>query len=252
MENITSTSNEKIKFYAKLNQKKFRDETGLFLLENFKLIQEAINRHEKIETIIIRTDAEKKYQNIINQFDNIILVSQPVFNKISDTVTSQGIIAVIKKPQEKTLNDIQGKTLVLDRIQDAGNVGTLMRSCLGFEFNNVVLIDCASPFSPKVIRSCGGSIFSLNLVETSESELISHIKSNNFAVFSADMQGENLYKIKNIPSNIMVIVGNEGQGVSDNLSKASTHIVSIPMSKKLESLNAGVSGSIIMSYLSTL
>lgn len=249
MEIITSTSNEKIIKYSKLNQKKYRDEYSLFLLENYKLINEAKNRNEDIECIIIREDMKDKYAEIIKTFDNIIIVSSSVFSKISDTITSQGIIAVIKKPLQKSIENINGKTLVLDRIQDAGNMGTLMRSALGFGFKNLVLINSVDPYNPKVIRSCGGSIFLLNIIEIQENALIFHAKNNKIAVFVADMQGKDLYTFDSFPDNLMVIVGNEGQGVSKALEEAATDNIKIPMSENLESLNAGVSGSIIMSFI---
>lgn len=253
MEKITSTSNSKIMLYSKLNQKKYRDEYNMFLLENYKLIVEALERNEKIETIIIREDFEQKYKEIILKENNrVLIVPNNVFAKISDTVTSQGIIAVASKKEPVPLSKIKGKTLVLDRIQDAGNVGTLIRSALGFGFENVILLDSVDIYSPKVVRSSGGGIFSLNFIAIQEKELIFYINNSNFAIFIADMYGENLYKLKNTPNNLMLIVGNEGQGVSNNLKALATHTLSIPMSSNLESLNAGVSGSIIMSYISEI
>ena len=111
--------------------------------------------------------------------------------------------------------------------------------------------ESADPYSPKVIRSSGGSIFNLKIAETTEKEFLFHVKHTGFAVFSADMDGENLYGIKNFPENMFLIVGNEGQGVSSTIMESSTNSISIPMSKHLESLNAGVSGSIIMSYIAS-
>lgn len=253
MEKITSTSNSKVMLYSKLNQKKYRDEYNMFLLENYKLIVEALERNEKIEAIIIREDYEEKYKDIILKENNkVLIVPNNVFAKISDTVTSQGIIAVANKKKLVPLSKIKGKTLVLDRIQDAGNVGTLIRSALGFGFENVILLDSADVYSPKVVRSSGGGVFSLNFIEIQEKELVFYINNSNFAIFIADMNGENLYNLKNTPNNLMLIVGNEGQGVSNNLKALATHTLSIPMSSNLESLNAGVSGSIIMSYISEI
>lgn len=252
MEKITSSNNNRIVMYAKLNQKKYRDEYGLFLLENFKLIVECIKRGDEIVAVLIDETKLDKFPSIVKSFDEkILLMPSNVFSKISDTVTSQGIIAVMKKPEQTSVSSLGGRILVLDRIQDSGNVGTLMRSALGFGFDGVVLIESADTYSPKVIRSSGGSIFNLKMAETTEKEFLFHVKHTGFAVFSADMDGENLYGIKNFPENMFLIVGNEGQGVSNTIMESSTNSISIPMSKHLESLNAGVSGSIIMSYIAS-
>jgi len=250
MEKITSMNNNRIVMYSKLNTKKYRDEYNLFLLENYKLVKEAIQRNEEIEAVIINESNMEKLKNIIELLnEKIIIVPENVFSKISDTVSSQGIIAVIKKPDHMNISSCSGKILVLDRVQDAGNVGTLLRSASGFGFSTVILIESADPYSPKVIRSSGGSIFNLNIIETTEKELIREINKKNYALYTADMNGTNLYSINKFPENMMVVIGNEGQGVSSALEEASTDNIMIPMEQTLESLNAGVSGSIIMSYI---
>lgn len=250
METITSSSNSKIVIYSKLNEKKYRDEYKMFLLENYKLTVEAIKRNEDIVAILIRDDMVEKYQDIIDKKrENVLVCSRNVFSKISDTVTSQGIITVAKIKKQNPIEEVKGKTLVLDRIQDAGNMGTLMRSAVGFGFENVILVNSVDPFNPKVVRSCGGSVFSLNILKNTEKEVILHAKSNNFAVFVADMDGKDLYEVNDFPANSMVIIGNEGQGVSTCFTENSTSKIMIPMTDKLESLNAGVSGAIIMSYI---
>ena len=252
METITSLNNNRIVMYSKLKDKKYRDEYKLFLLENYKLIVEAIKRGENIESIIILDEYKDKFPSVIKvASDKIIIVNKQIFSKLSDTVTSQGIIAIIKIKDQISLSSLSGKTLVLDRLQDAGNVGTLLRSAQGFGFENIVLIDSVDIYNTKVIRSSGGSIFSLNFIKTSEKELLFEIKKNNFAVFVADMNGENLYTIEEFPANLMLVIGNEGQGVSSHIEESATNNIMVPMSKNLESLNAAVSGSIIMSYISS-
>ena len=154
--------------------------------------------------------------------------------------------------ENMNIHSCSGKILVMDRIQDAGNVGTLMRSALGFGFNTVLLIDSADPYSPKVVRSCGGSIFNLQLCNTFEKELLGVIRKRNIPVFTADMNGTNLYDVHEFPEDMILVVGNEGRGVSSSIKEASTDNISIPMTDSLESLNAGVSGSIIMSYINSM
>ena len=252
MEKITSLNNSKIMLYSKLIHKKYRDEYNMFLLENYKLISEAVKRNNDIESIIIREDMLEKYiEDFELNNDKIIVVPENVFTKISDTVTSQGIIGVVKKKAEYPIQLVDGKTLVLDRLQDAGNLGTLLRSAIGFNFKTILLIDCVDIYNPKVVRSCGGSIFSLNIVKCTENEVIELKNNKNFTMLVADMKGKNLYRTNIKNSNLMVIIGNEGKGVSENLKNTATDKISIPMNQELESLNAGVSGSIIMSYFNS-
>ncbi|MBQ9790098.1 MAG: RNA methyltransferase [Clostridia bacterium] len=250
MEKITSSNNNRVVMFSKLNQKKYRDEYGLFLLENYKLIAEVVKRGDEIEQLLIDESKQDKFEKIIQKlYEQTIILPSNIFAKISETVTSQGIIAVMKKRDETSIASLCGRILVLDRIQDAGNVGTLLRSAQGFGFQNVIMIDSADEYSSKVIRSSGGSIFHLNIAHTSEKELLNLIKRSDLAVFTADMNGSSLYETHDFPQNMMLIVGNEGQGVSTALEEASTNNIMIPMEEGLESLNAGVSGSIIMSYI---
>ncbi len=250
MENITSSNNGKIVMFSKLAQKKYRDEYGLFVLENHKLIVEAVKRGDEIEYLVVDEAKQDKFAGLIQKLhERTIIVPSNIFAKISETVTTQGVLAIVQKRKDVSLASLDGRILVLDRIQDAGNVGTLMRSALGFGFQNVVMIDSADEYSSKVIRSSGGSIFSLQIVHASEKEVLNTVRKSNIPVFTADMNGTNLYEFEEFPENMMVVVGNEGQGVSVSLEEASTNNLMIPMEAGLESLNAGVSGSIIMSYI---
>lgn len=239
---ITSTNNEKIKFIKKL----MKDKNYLFL-DSPKLIEEVIKANYIIKYFI--TDRQHKFEKIydyVNKCESeIIEVSESVFKTLSNTVWSQGIIAITTK-SERTLTPPSGNYLVLDEVQDPGNVGTLIRSGLGSGFEDIYLLNCASLSNDKVIRSTMGAIFNARIYELSRGKFLDFFKTfKNKNLLVADMLGDNLYKTK-IKTPCGLVIGNEGNGVSEEIRKISKGIVSIPMKNDLESLNAGVAGSIIM------
>ena len=229
---ITSTQNERIKNIKKL----LKDREYLFL-DNPKLIYEAINSGRNLEYLIVK----ESYSGKTDYGGEVIIVSENVFNIFSQTVNSQGIIGVLKLCK-KTIDIPSGNFLILDEVQDPGNVGTLIRSALGANFKDVYLINCAR-ISDKVVRSSMGAIFKVNVYECSKNEFINICKDKN--MFYADMNGENVYNKKFI-KNIGIVIGNEGNGVSDEIKSICKGSISIPMANGLESLNASVAGSIIM------
>ena len=229
---ISSVKNEKIKFLQNLAKAK-----DILCLDSPKLIKEAQKNGFSIVELL-------KTENISENYtDDDIVVSDNVLKKFSNTITSQGVIAFIKFPP-KQLQRPNGRLLVLDRLQDPGNVGTLIRSAVGSDFLDIYLISCASVTNSKTVRSTMGALFKANLYEVNES-CVETLKSWQSELYIADMDGDDLYQ-KSFEANCGVVVGNEGKGVSDELIDIATQKICIPMKNNLESLNAGVSGSIIM------
>lgn len=229
---ITSSQNEQIKFLKKLAKQK-----NIMCLDNPKLIEEAKLSGWEILYLLKTENISKHYTQ------NDIVVSENILHQFSNTITSQGVIAFIKY-NHNSLKPPNGNFLILDNVQDPGNVGTLIRSAVGANFLDIYLISCASICLDKTIRSTMGALFKCNLYEVDNS-FIDELNKWNKKIYIADMNGENIYSHK-FPDNIGVIIGNEGHGVSPKLEKVATHKISLPMQNKLESLNAGVSGSIIM------
>lgn len=229
---LTSTQNEQIKYLRKLKQEK-----DILCLDNPKLIDEAIKSNWDILFLLKTSNVLKVYTN------NDIIVSDNIIKVFTNTKTTQGVVAFIRF-KKISLKPPDGNFLILDNVQDPGNVGTLIRSAVGANFKDIYLISCASVTLDKTIRSTMGAIFKCNIYEV-DSCFINTLKQWNKKIYVADMNGESIY-YHNFPNNIGVIIGNEGHGVSDDLKKISTNTISIPMQNNLESLNAGVSGSIIM------
>ena len=229
---ITSIQNEKIKYLKKL----LKDKDYLFL-DNPKLIDEAVNSGKSLEYLIVK----ENYSGKTDYGGEILLVSDNVFKLFAQTINSQGVVGIIKFCKKKLELPV-GNFLVLDEVQDPGNVGTLIRSSLGANFNDVYLLNCAR-ISDKVVRSSMGAIFKLNVYECSKDEFISICTNKN--MFYADMNGENIFN-KQFSENVGIVIGNEGNGVSKEIKKICKSSISIPMANGLESLNASVAGSIIM------
>lgn len=241
---ITSKSNEFIKDIIKLKTKKYSKERGLCIVESIKLITELYN-NRLLECIIV---TESKYE-LVKSLDNvrIEIVSDNIFKFITDAVTPDGVLAICRIPLNKDIS--YKKCLILDRIQDPANMGAIIRSARAFGYNTILAIDSVYPYTFKTIRSSMGHIFGVNYIETNTNELKSLKDKYNIKFLTADMNGETIEKVKKISDNFAIIIGNEGRGVSDELSNMSDNIISIPMEMGVESLNASVSAGIIMYYL---
>ncbi len=228
---ITSINNKLIKDIVKLHQKKHRDSTNHFLMEGYHLYEEA-QSYGTIKYVFTTDDSIKG--------ENVVYVTEQVLEKLAQTKSPQGVLVVCEKLKEKKLTD---RVLILNKVQDPGNVGTLLRSALGFGFNTVVLDNTCDLYNDKVLRSAQGNIFRLNIVF---SDTVKFMESHpEYLYYGTAMNGEDINFITG--KKLALILGNEGSGVSkDILSK--TH-KNISIKTSVESLNVGVAGSIIMHHI---
>jgi len=249
MEIISSVNNENVKRAASLGEKKYRRYYGTFLVEGYKTVNEVVCGAMELEKLYVEQGYLTKYSDLIAKCEpNVILLSKPAFAKISDTVSSQGIIAEVK--MRPTLDfRITEPILVLDRISDPGNLGTIIRTAAATGFHDIVLIDCADPYNPKTVRSSSGGIFYTDFYQLSSDELFDECKRTGTKIYITDMAGENIFKMTNIDEKYALVIGNEGGGVSDKLESLSSRTIALPMKSQMESLNAGVSASVIMYML---
>lgn len=228
---ISSRNNQLV-----LDIKKQVKDKSLIILDTPKLICDAISKGVKPKYIFAT-------EKCADMFCGVITTNQSIIDLFSEVKTNAGVIAFID-PIYKELKPPQGNFLVLDRVQDPGNVGTLIRSALGANFKDIYLVDSAK-ISTKVIRSSMGAIFDENLYSLTKDEFLKFAKEHNLNLVMADMDGENVYQ-NNRLKNVGVVLGNEGQGVCDEIASLCKSTIKIPMNKNLESLNVAVSGSIIM------
>ena len=237
----SSTNNDFIKSIKKLNEKKYRDNTNTFLVEGEHLVHEAI-KNNLVKYVIVRDDYNFDY-------DNKIIVTDKVLKYISNLNTPSGIMAVCNKPESSELGS---RIIVLDNIQDPGNLGTIIRSSVAFNFDTIVISnDSVDVYNSKVIRATQGMLFNVNIIVTDIKEFLTSIK-DDYKIIGTDVtNGKSLTEFKNLKK-FAIIVGNEGQGISLDAKKLCSDFVYIPMSQDCESLNVGVAASIIMYELGGL
>ncbi len=253
MQVITSKENETVKTIKKLKDKKYRDETGLYIIEGIKMLEEAIEEKARIRKIIIceeclkAGDLEQKVLYEIAKY-NCIYVNSKVFNSLTDVVAPQGIMAVIEKPNKDIkIKYDQDIILALDGIQDPGNLGTILRTADSVNLKQIIVTkNTADSYNPKVVRSTMGAILRIKIIETDDlAKTLKEAKKNKFKIVATSLDTNN--SIYDIDYNKKVIViGNEANGVSKEIQELADNKVKIPMLGKTESLNASVATGIIL------
>lgn len=236
---ITSTDNAKIKEVVKLlTDKKYRKQTGHYVIEGARLVADAVNSYAPIVSFFVSESQQNNFH-----YDNQIVVSDKVFSKMSDTVNSQGVLAVAAKRDNG--NCIRNNALILDGLQDPGNVGTLLRTAVACEFFDIYAVNTVDLYSPKVLRSAMSAHFCLNLFELdSMDELFEELY--DYEILACDVQGENVFEHEFRKTKVALVLGNEGNGLSEYSRKNVNKFVSLPMNKNIESLNVSVAGGVIM------
>lgn len=231
---ITSVNNELIKETAKLLRGKYRDESGLFLLEGKKCIEEAIQSGLEIEHIFSTEGFE--------EFPQRIEVSEPVMSKISETKSAPKAVAVAKQIQREWSNNYK-KVVLLEGIKDAGNLGTILRAAAAFSMDAIILYgDTVDLYNPKCVRSAVGNLWKIPVFKMNDLS-----KFKDYERVATLPKGENVINLKNYtPSEkVLIMFGSEADGLSENLKRFATKNVTIEMSPNVESLNLSVSASII-------
>ena len=242
---ITSKQNEKIKLIEKLHTKKGRVEHKKLIIEGRKSLADCKSFNVIFNYILytpenadfVRDFSCEKYE-----------VSAELLKEISSQVTPQGVLAVVAQPKLATTRPTTNY-IVLDGIQDAGNLGTILRTALATNFMRVVLIDCVDVFSEKVINSSMTAVFKLELTKCKREEFAKLKNEYGFPLYVADLSGKNALQIAPKCGIIGLVVGNEGNGVSAETKSAADEVITLPMDKNIESLNVAVSAGVLMYIL---
>ena len=236
MEKITSLQNKKVKEWCLLHKKRYRDETHTFLIEGEHLIEEAL-KEGIVETILF-------YDTCPFSFSNIIEVTKEILNKISDNPSGANLIAVCHVLEKEP--KLFQRVLILDGVQDPGNLGTLIRTAVSFSFDAIYCSkETVDLYNEKVIRSTQGAFFHIPVIYKDLKEAIPYLKEKNVKIVATAL--ENAVSMETVESeeNMAFILGNEGQGVSKESIQNSDICMRIDMNG-FESLNVGVAGGIIM------
>lgn len=251
-EQLTSLKNQRVKDWKKLATKRGRNRQGAYLLDGWHLVQEAINGGAEVQEIIGTAKELEAHADIVARFDRVYEVTPAILNHILDTVTPQGIAAVAKLPS-LTLDLPAGQApkgawLFLDRVQDPGNVGTMVRTADAAGFAGVIASPKTADFySPKVLRSMQGSQFHLQLAVGDLGEWLARFQAAGAPVYGTQLNpAAKNFRTVTPGANFALIMGNEGQGMSSELLAETTANLYIPMPGKAESLNVAVSAGILM------
>jgi len=246
---ITSKDNEIIKNIKKLKDKKYRDETNSFIIEGIKIIEEAIEEKAIIKKIVICNEFKENFSQEllykVAKYD-VIYVSQNIFKLLTDVNNPQGILAVVAKNKKDIIDFNQDFYLILDNIQDPGNMGTILRTADSINLNQIIVAKgSADCYNPKVVRSTMGAIFRVNVFECDLPEIINKLKEHKIKILATDLNTDsNIYNTSY--DKTAIVIGNEANGVSKEVLGLSDGRIKIPMMGRTESLNAGVATGIIL------
>lgn len=242
---ITSMDNERVKQYIKLKEKKYRDQTDLFIVEGSHLVLEAYKKN-LIKELILEMD-----EVFPIPVDNIIYLPKEIIKKISSVETPQMVMALCTKQKEQ--EDLGEKILLVDDVQDPGNLGTIIRSAVAFGVTTVVLSpNTVDLYNPKTIRSTQGMFFHINVLRRDLNEVIKTIKEKNIPLYGSLVEHGTSPKTltQKEKKSYALVVGNEGNGVHREISLLCDKNLYIEMTSTVESLNVGVATSILLYELS--
>lgn len=232
---ITSLTNQKVKYYVRLKDKKFRDVENMFLVEGDHLVNEAINKGYAREIISL------------NEFDSnlpVVLVTEEIMKKISSQKSISPICAICRKIPT---NKIGETVIALDDIQDPGNLGTIIRSSVAFDIDTILLGDkSVDLYNEKVIRSSEGMIFKKNVLRCNLHDKLLELKKSGYEIIGTDLKNGTNVKAFNFPKKVVIVMGNEGNGLSDLVNEVCDNHIYIDMNNECESLNVAVASSIIL------
>lgn len=237
MEVITSLDNKKIKNLSKLLLKKYRDEENKFLVEGEHLVEEAFKAGVLLEVV--------QTEDYNGSFDvETTYVTYDVIRKLSNTQNPQRIIGVCKKLDEK---EIGNKIVILEDLQDPGNLGTIIRSSVAFNVDTIVVSsNTVDIYNDKVLRSSEGMLFHINIIKKDIDTFIDELHDKKYVVYGTKVDGGTNLKEVTKHEKIAIVMGNEGAGVKDSTLDKCDEYIYIPMNSDCESLNVGVATSIIL------
>jgi len=241
-------SKSQISFIKSLHQKKIRKEQGLFIVEGLKSIQEFINSDYVVDSVYCTENLMPKLDNLSRNIKSV-QITEPELSRISALSTPQSILAVVQIPKQTDLNikKLEGSFLLaLDGVQDPGNLGTIIRTADWFGLYTILCsMDTADAYNPKVVQASMGSLSRVNIIYTDLGVLFSQI---NIPIYGALLDGKSIYET-DFGQQGIVLLGNEGNGISKDLLDRINYPITIPRYGKAESLNVAISASIFCSEL---
>ncbi len=245
---ITSMQNPKVAFWRSLKTRAARQDAGLYVVEGFKMVGEALHAG-LLETLLIDMDRLQEYQGLADSAScDVYAVSAHILAAVCDTKTPQGVAAIISLPIIPALCELGTRIVALDGVQDPGNVGTILRTADAAGFSGAILsAECADLYSPKCLRATMGSIFRMKAVVTpSLGDALEELIKTGYSLVSGELGGTPFYERSKVNGNLCLVIGSEGNGVSQEVSQLCSHRLTLPMRGGAESLNAAVAAGIMM------
>lgn len=247
---ITSASNPQLKNILQLNKKaKMRKEQGLYVVEGFKMYAEAPK--EQVEKVYVAEHFLQSHPEIMEDFPDCEIIDDRLFASVSDTLTPQGVLCLIRQARYglvQILDRPAPLVLLLEDLQDPGNVGTIFRTAEGAGVDGIILTkNCVDIYNPKTIRSTMGSIFRMPFFYGDNiQEILKALGERGIHTVAAHLDGDTFYDEENYDKGTAFFIGNEGSGLSRELSGSADRLVKIPMCGQVESLNAAMAAGILM------
>lgn len=253
MEKITGKNNDLIKSVKKLlSSSKERKETNCFVLEGSRLVFDALNSFHRIKYFLITESAFEKYrqnaEKMIERADNSFFISNDIADRLGDTKSSQGVFAVCEMQKKDCSFNAGNKIIALDNIQDPGNLGTIIRTAEALGISAVIICGGCDIYNPKVLRASMGSVLRIAAVGCDRlSDYLSLLKEKGFHIYGT-VPDSNAVSITDIDFNggAVCVIGNEANGISDDVKNICSELVTIKMLGRAESLNASAAASIAM------
>jgi TrmH family RNA methyltransferase len=248
---IKSKDNNTLKEIKKLKEKKYRVENKRFIIEGFRFLEEGLKSDFNIDKIFIKESSIDKFkENFSSYVDNhdekLFIVSDNLFKGISGTENSQGVLAVLNMKEETSIVK-EGMYILADKVQDPGNLGTIIRTAHSAGCNGVILSkDTVDLYNEKTLRSTMGSIFNIPIIYDEDLSFTKELINKGYNLVCSSLQTDkNFYEV-NLVDNAIIAVGNEGNGISDEVMNLATCKVKIPMLGNTESLNVAIAASIMI------
>ncbi|WP_077621039.1 TrmH family RNA methyltransferase [Bacillus sinesaloumensis] len=248
MKRIESSKNPQIKQWKKLHTKKEREKTGLFIIEGFHLVEEALKSDVLIQELIISEATDIPTSWSVDDI-SITIVTEKIMQDLSDTDTSQGVAAICEQYSTNTSGKFS-RLLLIDAVQDPGNLGTMIRTADAAGIDAVVIGDgSVDVYNSKVIRSTQGSIFHIPILKGNLHETIMRVQQEGIKVYGTSLKNAIDYKETTVGDSFALIVGNEGNGVNTEFLEKTDQNLYIPIYGKSESLNVAVAAGILLYHL---
>jgi len=254
---ISSEENQKVKFLKKLYKRKTRRQRGIFLLEGYRIIEEALKSEALIDSLYMSPEFYQSQagQELVSEYEKradgrkIVLIKESILNRLADTQTPQGVIGLVQE-REYQLADLANKDflLLLDRIQDPGNMGTIIRTALAAGVDGIIILKgSVDIYNLKVLRSTMGAIFKIPLIQDLDLEdFLSFFQASEYKLISADLSAEDYYYQLDYSEPLIIANDNEANGLQEDLLINSDYRIKIPLFGDIESLNAAIAAGIIL------